>query len=523
VDGSISIRTLCYSGKSRGWKRVAKQREGRKWCTSHRHFHMLHLATFLLHTSTPFVSRTPNTGTASLTKPYTNHTMAETTEPTPVELQRKLDHLKASATQQYSLKNYSAAAEFYSEAAEVQDLINGEMSPENSDLLYQYGRCLYHVGVSKSDVLGGKVASNSNEEPKRKKRKTASTAVAESSAAGAAKGESSMLADALKNGEDKKEEEHSDVIEGKPSSDKPFFQITGDENWTDSEGGDEEDGEDAEGNGDEGEEEEEDDDFAIAYEILDVARVLLGRKLESLAGTATDGESESKEAPEARQIRERLADTHDLQAEIKLENEQFADAVTDAQAALKYKLQLFPQESGMVAEAHYKLAIALDFAALPTPPTEEEEKEKEKESAGAAPKEEPVVNEEMRAQAATEMEKAIASCQLRIQKDQEAGKTAAIADIKSMVGEMKNRLAELRKPVETMASAGPADVPDGADPLRGVLGAMLGASKAEQAKVIQQATSQANDLSGLVKKRKAKAVESEVEGKGKKARVEEEK
>ena len=455
--------------------------------------------------------------------------MAETTSPptelSAAELQTKLEHLKASATQQYSLKNYSAAAEFYSEAAEVQDAINGEMSPENADLLYLYGRCLYHVGVSKSDVLGGKVAGNGNEEPKRKKRKTKrSEDVAESSAAGAAKGEGSVLADAIKNGEAKEEEgeeQHSDLIEGKPSSDKPFFQITGDENWTDSED-EEEEGDDADGAEGEEEEEEEDDDFAIAYEILDVARVLLGRKLESLEASASTGEEGSKtESPEARQLRERLADTHDLQAEIKLENEQFADAVTDAQDALKYKLQLFPQESGMVAEAHYKLAIALDFAALPASPTEEEENA----DAPKEPKEEPKVNEEMRAQAATEMEKAIASCQLRNQKDTEAGKTAAIADVKSMVAEMKNRLAELRKPVETMATAGSSGpTPDGADPLRGVLGAMLGASKAEQAKVLQQATSQANDLSGLVKKRKARVVVEEEEDageeKGKKAKVE---
>lgn len=449
-----------------------------------------------------------------------------TPEPSIPELQKKLDHLKASATQQYSLKNYSAAAEFYSEAAEVQDLINGEMSPENADLLYQYGRCLYHVGVSKSDVLGGKVAGNSNEEPKRKKRKTAKVDGAESSAAGAAKGEG-LVADALKSGEEKvganEDELEGDKVDvdAKPSSDKPFFQITGDENWTDSEDEDEEEDEDAEAAG---EEEEEDDDFAIAYEILDVARVLLGRKLESL--DQGEGKGDSKTSPEARQLLERLADTHDLQAEIKLENEQFADAVTDAQAALDFKLQLFPQESGMVAEAHYKLAIALDFAALPAPPTEEEEKEAAAAaSAGKPPKEEPQVNEEMRAQAATEMEKAIASCTLRIQKDTEAGNTSTIADIKSMVTEMKNRLAELRKPAQALTTTGPADVPDGADPLRGVLGAMLGASKAEQAKVIQQATSQANDLSGLVKKRKAKVIDAEgqgeVEGKGKKAKVEE--
>jgi len=440
-------------------------------------------------------------------------------EATPAPLQAQLEQLKASATQQYSLKNYSAAAEFYSEAAEVQDQVNGEMSPENSDLLYQYGRCLYHLGVSKSDVLGGKVAGNNNgsEEPKRKKRKTAAPVAAESSAAGAVGGEKT-IADALKNGEQKLaegEEKVEDEVktEDKAGSSKPFFQITGDENWTDSEG--EDDDEEA-GEGSEGEEEEEeDDDFAIAYEILDVARVLLGRKLESLDASS----------PEARQVKERLADTHDLQAEIKLENEQFADAVTDAKAALSFKLQLYPQDSGMIAEAHYKLAIALDFASLPTSTAEEEEEEK---SAAKAPKEEPKVNEEMRAEAATEMEKAIASCQLRIQSTEASGKPQAastVADIKSMVSEMKNRLVDLRNPSQALTAADPADAPDGADPLRGVLGAMLGTSKAEQAKRIQEATSQANDLSGLVKKRKAKVVEDGAagDGKGKKAKVEEEK
>lgn len=456
--------------------------------------------------------------------------MAETAETTtmdpnvsslsPSELQNKLSHLKASATQQYSLKNYSAAAEFYSEAAEVQDLINGEMSPENADLLYQYGRCLYHVGVSKSDVLGGKVAGTSGgEEPKRKKRKTAP--VAESSAAGAARGEAAV-SDALKDGEQKLaeevvgaavEEKEGGKAEQKVGVNKPFFQITGDENWTDSEDEEDEEGEDGE--------EEEDDDFAIAYEILDVARVLLARKLASLPDSTT---------PEARQLKERLADTHDLQAEIKLENEQFGDAVADAKETLKYKLELFPQESGMIAEAHYKLAIALDFASLPTAPAEEEN------SSEAKPKEEkkvePKVNEEMRAEAASEMEKAIASCQLRIQKDEASLSSSSsveatkrtIADVKSMVAEMKNRLVDLRNPAPAALSAGdPSGALDGSDPLRGVLGAVLGESKAEQQERLREVTSQANDLSGLVKKRKAKVdvAEDGQEGKGKKAKVEE--
>lgn len=448
--------------------------------------------------------------------------MADTTDPTvpvtatPEDLHKKLSHLKASATQQYSLKNYSAAAEFFSEAAEVQDELNGEMSPENADLLYQYGRCLYHVGVSKSDVLGGKVAGGgaAAEEPKKKKKRKTAKPEAESSAAGAASG---AVAEALKSGEEKMVKEEQDGGEAKKKSAaagaKPFFQITGDENWTDSEG--EDDDEDGDG---EGEDEEEDDDFAIAYEILDVARVLLGRKLETLEDGSAD----------ARAVKERLADTQDLQAEIKLENEQFADAVSDFKASLALKLQLFPQESGIIAEAHFKLAIALDFASLPTAPAEEEN------AAPKAKEDEPKVDEEMRAEAATQMEKAIESCQLRI-KNAEASLVSAdaskqestkrtIADDKSMVAEMKNRLVDLRSPAQALTTAGSASAPDGSDPLRGVLGAMLGESKAEQAKMIQQATSQANDLSGLVKKRKAPKVEesaAEVEGKGKKAKVEE--
>lgn len=427
--------------------------------------------------------------------------------PSTAELQQKLEHLKASATQQYSLKNYAAAAEHYSEAAEVQDAINGEMSPENADLLYQYGRCLYHVGVGKSDVLGGKVAGSGGAEPKRKKRKVQQTE------AGSSKAGASAVSDALKEGEEKLaeevveaavEEKEGGKMEEKAASSKPFFQITGDENFTDSE----EDDDDAEEG--EGEAEEEDDDFAIAYEILDIARVLLRRKLESLP---------SDQAEAARTIKERLADTHDLQAEIKLENEQFADAVTDAQECLNLKLELYPQESGMVAEAHYKLAIALDFASLPTAPADEDLPE-----AQVKAKEEPKVDEELRKRAAEEMEKAILSCTLRLQKEEtkHSKETAAgekealkrnLADIKSLIQEMKNRLIDLRNPAPA-AELHTTNAPEGADPLRGILGAMLGESKAEQSKRLQEATAQANDLSGMIRKKKGKG-EDVIEGKGK--------
>ncbi|TKA26968.1 hypothetical protein B0A50_05159 [Salinomyces thailandicus] len=430
----------------------------------------------------------------------------------PEELPTKLDQLKASATREYSLKNYAAAVELYSEAAEVQDEMNGEMVPENADLLYQYGRCLYHVAVAKSDVLGGKVASS--EEPKKKKRKVAP---AESGAAGASKGNTAgLLGDAMKTGEQKTAEEvveaavdEKDGVEKDESAEgnKPFFQITGDENWTDSEDDEDEAGAEAE---------EDEDDFAIAYEILDVARVLLGRKLESVQQAAG---KETTEQSEVRHLKERLADTHDLQAEISLENERFADAINDTRDSLALKLELYTQENSLIAEAHFKLSLALEFASVTSTADGEGESSDTKVAQ---------VDEKMRAEAAAEMEKAIASCRLRISKEEESlasleaakaeERRKTIQDVKEMVADMEQRLIDLQNPAVSLSGAaatGPAGAPDGSDPLRGVLGAMLGESKIEQQRRLQEATSQANDLSGLVKqKKKAKPAEDMANGAG---------
>ncbi len=80
-------------------------------------------------------------------------------------------------------------------------------------------------------------------------------------------------------------------------------------------------GEEAEG------EEEEEDDLAVAFEILDLARVLFTKRLEQSNEEEADAKGKEKEeglSPELRHIKERLADTHDLVAEISLENERCA-------------------------------------------------------------------------------------------------------------------------------------------------------------------------------------------------------
>lgn len=371
------------------------------------------------------------------------------TEPTPNDLESKaqLEHFAAEATAKYAIKDYDAAAELFSQATELQARVNGEMSPRNADLLYAYGRCLYHLALRNSDVLGPKVAGEAQAEEskasgsKKQSNRSKSAAPADGPAAG----------EASSNGSDVK---NNSAHEGSSlGGKKPLFQFTGDENFDDSDDEDELASDGA--NGKEGGEAEDDpeDDFANAYEVLDLARILLLKRIEeiqeegALEGKGIVKANQSSEA--MHQLKERLADTHDLQAEISLEGERFPAAVTDLKAALDLKKELFPESSSLVAEAHYKLSLALEFSSVT----------RQKDPQGGENEDNQVqqVDIAMREEAANEMEAAIQSCKLRIQAElarlsssgeskdggQHGGKKVTkvdIDDVKDMVEEMEQRV-----------------------------------------------------------------------------------
>lgn len=347
----------------------------------------------------------------------------------------KLQELTAEATAKYAVKDYGAAAELYAYATELQAAVNGEMSSANADLLYAYGRCLYHVAVKNSDVLGlSKVAGESREASKAR--------------GGKAEDKSKPLEELENEGQEVAEEVVKQVTQSKTGltnakdeneeSVKPYFQFTGDENFDDS--GDDEDGDDEQAND---EDPEEDDDFSTAYEVLDMARVLLQKRLGELAEGSTGKGKETEASPEIRQLRERLADTYDLQAEISLEGEKFPAAVVDLRSSLDLKIGLYDHESSLIAEAHFKLSLALEFSSVT----------QQKNESGEATQE-ATVDEEMRKDAAHELEEAISSCKLRIQKEEEKltskaiveeGKQKAsreqIDDVKDMVKELSQRVS----------------------------------------------------------------------------------
>ncbi|KAJ5932693.1 hypothetical protein N7516_007182 [Penicillium verrucosum] len=411
------------------------------------------------------------------------------------EKRTQLDDLIARAAAKDATKDHDSASELYSQATELQAELNGELSPENADLLYAYGKSLYNVAVSKSDVLGSKVAGE--QQPQSGTASSTNT-----SSAGSKSTSDPLVQDAIANSMTEKSTSAKRADrEPEPTESKPFFQFTGDENFVDSEDEDEETAEQAE------EDEEEDDDFANAFEVLDLARVLYLKKL-SAAEENDGGKGKSTVvSSDIKHIKERIADTHDLQAEISLEAERFSEAVTDLRTVLELRNSLYPLEDPSVAECHYKLSLALEFASVQQS-GEEEGNDK------------PKVDEEMRNEAATQMEHAIASCKVRMaqeekkleaDKDGDEDKATAtkrkITNVKEIVTEMEQRLVDLRRPPVSIEQNDQANEAM----LKGVLGQIIGQSATDQKAQLDAASKGATDLSAFVKRKPAKQTSDQPE------------
>ena len=141
-----------------------------------------------------------------------------------------LADLCAKGTAHFAHKNFEEAADLYARASELQAELNGEMAPENAEILFLYGRSLFKVGQSKSDVLGGRASgekkkSNSAVKPKgaepKEETKDNPDRVAEEGVA--------IIA-----------EENGAVLQAGEDAKKPLFTFTGDENFEDTEDEDEE-------------------------------------------------------------------------------------------------------------------------------------------------------------------------------------------------------------------------------------------------------------------------------------------
>ena len=123
----------------------------------------------------------------------------------------------------------------------------------------------------------------------------------------------------------------------------------------------------------------------------------------------------------------------------------FPAAVSDFRSSLVHKQELYPEESEVIAEAHFKLSLALEFASTTNEKKEDGEEAPSTEdevAAGAA----------LREEAVKELQAAINSTNLKLQaKEVELATShspddneitrAQIADVKEIVADMENRVS----------------------------------------------------------------------------------
>lgn len=222
--------------------------------------------------------------------------------------QERITSLLEEGNKAFALRDYELSVEKYGQATELLGELHGESSPKCADALFLYGKALLENAVSQSGVLGSGPG---------------------------------IAADEI-------EEEVAD------DADPAKFHF-GDE----GEGGEEEDeaqaeegNDDQDGNGNgEGPEEEPEDDFQTAWDVLDLARVLYSKTLEQDKGKQPDSSTSLK-----------LADVYLSLGDVSLETENFDQAVRDYTSALELKTRFLSDDSRQLAEAHWKLALVLEYA-----------------------------------------------------------------------------------------------------------------------------------------------------------------
>ena len=431
--------------------------------------------------------------------------------------------LAAQAQKAYSLKIYPEAVSLFALACEAQALLHGsEGDPRNAHLLYLYGKALYQVAISKSDILGAAADVS-------RRQMSAEAAVGDKALSkdlDVAKKGKVIHFQGDENWDDDDDDDDDGEGEGEDAG------VGGDGAGEQQAGHDQQDGDgDRDRDRDRGGDDDDDDDMAAAWEVLDLARVLTHKTLDPLWSPSTpitaltqppttlpsiSEEEEEKESsttttdptkppltPTQRtSLLTQLSDIYDLLGEISLESENFCQSILDLRSSLALKLVLFSTHHKLVSEAHYKLSLALEFASA---------MEGVSDSDSAKGREE----------AAEQMELAVRSVRERITVEEEAlaskdkgkGKGKAkgaptqeddaaeksLLDAKEIVAELEQRLYDLRAPV-------PSDELESANPMiSGLLKSVLGETQAEQKRRLEEAIQGANDVSGLVRRKEKPA------------------
>ncbi|RKP29201.1 hypothetical protein METBISCDRAFT_19193 [Metschnikowia bicuspidata] len=216
--------------------------------------------------------------------------------------------------------------------------------------------------------------------------------------------------------------------------------------------------------------EEEHSDFEAAWDILDLARSLFEKRISAeFTELKTPYLASDNAEPTSNYVAnvKKLSEVYDLLGEVSLESENFVQAAADLESCLQLRLKLYdPELSSMLSEVHFKLSLALEFCS--DDPT-------------------------LRGRAAEHVKHAIDILKARTEKETEAAKAK---DNEQLLQELEERYDELRKDLEQEIREQQMNI------ISGILGEVTGDSSAHT-KLASAVQSRVNDLSSMVKKRKA--------------------
>ncbi|KAH8555351.1 hypothetical protein BGW37DRAFT_476804 [Umbelopsis sp. PMI_123] len=122
----------------------------------------------------------------------------------------------------------------------------------------------------------------------------------------------------------------------------PRFHFEGEPDLREVEAENGNEGDDEDGQAEQ-EEEEDGDMFNDAWDVLDIARVIY-------------------EKDSSQEARLKLADVYSCLGDVSLETEKFDQAIPDFRSALSIKQCILDQDNRELAELHYKLALALEYS-----------------------------------------------------------------------------------------------------------------------------------------------------------------
>jgi len=320
-----------------------------------------------LATSTPAnASEGPNSKTASPVK-----------EKTPAEVKEEATTLLTAGKRDLLLSNVPDAVTKLAQASELLSKTFGETGPETAETYFYYGKSLLELSRMESGVLGNALEgvpeedaegnTSQFEDPAKmtdQEKDQVNEVVTEAFEENfkeleekKAKSEESKKESAEPSADEKKADTEEEAKkEGEEEPMEEDGEGTEEEGEDDGEDTGEETGEEAaekkgeaDKAGDKKDEDDEPSNLQLAWEILELAKLVYSKLLEAGAENKTH-------------LEERLVSTMLALGEVSIENENYKQAVEDIQECLK-KQEHFPKDARLTAETHYQLGVAQGFNA----------------------------------------------------------------------------------------------------------------------------------------------------------------